>query len=99
MRVSIASLLAVNCAVTLPQKIIRGRSWGTCNLSAFPEVSGIPSPLVAVSLRWAKMAQFLDWRVEPITKDCHRLLLCPTQEGIAEMDAVLSSLAVIRARW
>jgi hypothetical protein len=99
LQVAIASLMAVSAAMTLPQVLMGGKSWGWCNMNSFSAQSGIPASLVAQSLRWSEMAGYIERRV---TRPCYnsmRLHIHATREGIEAVDAALSALNVIRSRW
>lgn len=99
MRVSIAALMVVSAAISMPQKLIAGKSWGCCNLSQFPELSGVPYLLVAPALRWATMARYVEHKIEAPYRGCTRLSLYATREGLEAVDSALSVLSVVHARW
>jgi hypothetical protein len=76
-----------------------GRSWACCNIGDYPRLSGIPARIVRPALRHAKDAHLVEVDIAKRPAKSTLLFLCATEAGIVKVDATLSMMQVISARW
>lgn len=87
----LGSLLVVVSALTLPQQVMSGRSWGTCALSEFPARSGIPTWLCKRAMFRAMSEQLVEVRTEKRSGEIH-LYIYPTRAGVDLANSRLGAL-------